>query len=324
MVLVPVARRAAAVGALVWLVLAVGGLGQALLVSAVVPDLDLLVRMFVGAAGAGASLALPLGALGGLASGLRQLADDRAWLGLRALGVGGRALLPPVGGFLVVVAAGWLGVTHLGEPLARATLREARIAAAVRVVPVEGRVVALGAWSAAVEHGVLHFAGGEWRGKAASWALRPALTGVVVELRDGEILSRDGASRARFATLDMPISLGGSGGKVHASERTTPDLQRQLAVSAALGRDAYERWILWKRTLLPLCFLPIGLAVPPLALRGRWPLLGLVGAPVGLVWGAVRVADQSVAGVGLPGVTSAVCAVALGWLLYAWRGWRDA
>lgn len=324
MVLVPVVRRAATVGALVWLVLALGGLGQALLVSAVVPDLDLLGRMFLGAAGVGASLALPVGALGGLASGLRQVAEDRAWLGLRSLGVGGRALLPPVVAFLGGVAALWLGVTHVGEPLARAALRDARIAAAVRVVPVEGRVVALGGWAAAVEHGVLHFAGGEWRGKAASWEIRPALTGVVVELRDGELQGLDGASRARFAALEMPISLGGTGGKVHASERTTPDLRRQLAVSAALGRDAYERWILWKRTLLPLCFLSIGLAVPPLALRGRWPLLALVGAPVGLVWGAVRVGDQWVAGVGLAPVACGVVAVAVGWLLYAWRGWRDA
>ncbi|MES2640276.1 MAG: hypothetical protein V4850_12355 [Myxococcota bacterium] len=324
LVLVPVLGRAATVGALVWIVVAVGGLGQALLTSAVVPDPDLLLRMGAGALGVGAAVAVPLGALGGVAAGLGGMAEERAWLGLRTLGVGGRAVAAPIALFLVVVMATWLAITHAVEPGARAWIRDARIAAAVRVVPVEGRVVQLGGWAAAVEGGVLHFAGGEWLGFARTWEIRPALTGVVVALGSGEVRSTDGLSRARFATLEMPVPMTGTAGKVHAAERTTPDLRRQLTVSAALGRDAYERWILWKRTLLPLCLLPLGLATVPLALDRRWPVLAIVGAQVVTLWGVVRVADQWVGAVGLPGAAAATFAVALAWCVLAWRGWVDA
>ncbi|MDP2314925.1 MAG: hypothetical protein Q8P41_18645 [Pseudomonadota bacterium] len=324
MVLRPVVGRACAVGALVWIVVAMGGLGQALLTSAVVPDLDLLARMAGGAAGLGASLALPLGALGGVAAGLRRLAEERAWLGLRALGVGGLATAGPVAVFLAGVAGAWLVVTHAVEPASRTGLREARIAAAVRVVPVEGRVVRLGGWSATVDGGVLHFAGDEWLGRARGWAIEPASTGVVVRLEDGELRSADGGTRARFETLAMPVALAGTAGKVHASERTTPDLRRQLAVSAALGRDAYERWILWKRTLLPLCLVPLGLAAVPLALHGRRPLVGIVGAQVVTLWGVVRLCDQAIDAVGLPGAAAITVLAALAWVGLAWRGWADA
>ncbi|MDP2304841.1 MAG: hypothetical protein Q8P18_02305 [Pseudomonadota bacterium] len=323
LVLAPVLARGAALGALVWIVVVIVGLGQALLTSAVVPDPDLLLRMVAGALGVGASVAVPLGALGGVAGGLGGMAEGRAWLGLRALGVGGRAVAAPVGLFLVAVVAVWLGITHTVEPGARALLRDARIAAAVRVVPVEGRVVRLGGWAAAVEGGVLHFAGGEWLGYARTWEVRPALTGVVVALGSGELRSTDGTSRARFATLEMPVPLTGSAGKVHASERTTPDLRRQLLVSAALGRDTYERWILWKRSLLPLCLLPLGLAAVPLGLGRRWPLLGIVAAQVVTLWGVVRVADQWVGTVGIAGAAVATLAAALLWVALAWRGWAD-
>ncbi len=324
MVLLPVVRGAGAVGALVWIVVALGGLGQALLTSAVVPDLDLLARMGAGALGVGASLAVPLGALGGVAAGLRRLAEERAWLGLRSLGVGGRTTAMPIALFLLAAAGAWLGITHTIEPGARAMVRDARIAAAVRVVPVEGRVVRLGGWTAAVEGGVLHFAGADWLGRAHAWGIRPALTGVVVDLVDGEVWSADGLTRARFATLAMPVPLAGSAGKVHASERATPDLRRQLAVSAALGRDTYERWILWKRTLLPLCMVLLGLAAVPLSLARRWPLVGIVGAQTVSLWGVVRVADQWVGTLGLVGAAVVTFAAALAWLLVTWRGWRDA
>ncbi len=319
-----VLERGAVAGALVWIVVAIGGLGQAVLTSAVVPDLDLLGRMALGAGGAAAGLAVPLGALAGVAAGARRLSEEGAWLGLRSLGVGGRALAGPVAVVLVAATAAWLGVTHWAEPAARALVRDARVAAAVRVSPAEGRTVHIGSWAAAVDDGVLHFAGGDWIGRAQAWAIRPALTGVVVELRDGELRSADGGTRARFVSLDMPVALAGTAGKVHASERTTPDLRRQVALSATLGRDAYERWILWKRTLLPLCLVPLGLAALPLGLGRRWPVPGIVAAQALTLWGVVRVADQSVQAQGPTVAAFTTFAVAAAWLVGVWWGWRDA
>lgn len=311
-------------GALAWGVLALGGLGQALLTTAVAPDLDLLGRLVLGAGGAALGLAVPLGGLAGVAAGARKLAEEGAWLGLRSMGVGGRALIGPVGGGLLVVTAAWLGVTHYAEPAARAALREARVDAAVRVAPVEGRTVRLGPWSAAVEDGRLRFAGEGWLGEAAAWEVRPAAAGVVVALHEGEVRSTDGATRARFASLEAPVPLVGTTGKVHASERTTPELRAQVAISAALGRDAYERWILWKRSVLPACLVPLGLGVLPFALRRRGPVAALVGAQALTVWGVVRIADQSVQSIGPAAASVATLAAALGWLFAGWWGWRDA
>jgi lipopolysaccharide export LptBFGC system permease protein LptF len=325
MVISAVVGRFAVAAALVWIVAALGGLGQALLLSAVVPDLDLLGRMALASVGTALGLALPVGGLAGVAGGMRRLRDEGAWLGLRSLGVSGFAVAVPTAAFLLCVTLLWLGISHVAEPEARAALREARVDAAVRVVPVEGRTVRVGTWAAAVEGGVLHFAGGEWLGTARSWAVRPGLTGVVVHLADGELRAADGAVRARFTTLDMPVALAGTAGKVHVSERTTPELLRQIAVSAALGRDAYERWILWKRTLLPVCLLPIGLAAVPLGLvrRRRWPLVVVVGAQVLTLWGVVRVADQWVGSFGVGGAAGVTLGAAVVWLVAAWRGWVD-
>lgn len=318
-----VAAQAAAVGGLVWALVALGGLGQALLTSAVVPDLDLLGRMALASGGAAAGLAVPIGMLGGVLAGTRRLAEEGAWLGLRSLGVGGRSVAAQVGVLACVGAALWLLVGHVVEPGSRRVLREARVAAAARVRPVEGQPVTLGTWTAVVEADRLHFAGGDWIGTARGWETTPAATGVVVHLTDGDLVRADGTGRARFATLDMPIGVAGTSGKIHASERTTADLRRQIAVSAALGRDLYERWILWKRSVLPACLLVLAVGAVPMGLSGRRSVVGLTGGMIVSLWGAVRVADQALVSLGLYGasalvVVSAVCWVAAGW----WR-WRD-
>jgi hypothetical protein len=86
----------------------------------------------------------------------------------------------------------------------------------------------------------------------------------------------------------LPVPVDGRG-RTHAAERTTPDLLRQLRVSAALGRDGYERWLLWKRTLLPLALGPLAVAAAGFARRFR------VGPVVcGLLftsWVGVRILD---------------------------------
>ncbi len=319
-----IVRQTAAVGGLVWALVALGGLGQALLMSAVVPDLDLLGRMALASAGAAAGLAVPIGVVGGVVAGTRRLAEEGGWLGLRSLGAGGRRIAGVVAGLAIVGALAWLGVGHVVEPASRQLLREARVSAAARVRPVEGQPVTLGTWTAVVEDDQLHFAGGDWIGSARRWETTPASTGIVVHLEEGQLVRADGTGRARFATLDMPIGVAGTSGKIHASERTTPDLRRQIAVSAALGRDRYERWILWKRSLLPVCLFVLALAAVPFGLSGRRSVVGLTGGMIVSLWGAVRVADQALAGAGLWGAAAVVFVGVFGWLAAGWWRWRDA
>lgn len=313
---------AATAGALVGLLAGLGGFAQAVLASAVVPDADLLARMGGAAIAAALGLAVPLGVLLGVAGGLARLREEGAWLGLRAAGLGGGALVGPVAAVLGVGVAAWLGVAHFVEPHARAALRDARVAAAVRVSPVEGRTLDVGDWSVSVDGGRLRFAGGEHVGSAARWSISPAQAGVLVRLEDGELRDVVTGAFGTFATLDAPLALGRAG-KVHVSERATPDLLGQLATSAALGRDAYERWILWKRTLLPLALWPLGLAALPLVLGRRAPVAAVVGAQALTLWGAVRLADQAIGALGPPGAAVVTGLVALAWPALAWRGWWD-
>jgi lipopolysaccharide export LptBFGC system permease protein LptF len=312
----------AVVGGLAWALLTLGGLGQALLVSAVVPDLDLLARMLAAAAGAGSGLALTAAVLGSVAAGARRLADDGGWVALRAMGAGGRSLLGPVLVLLLVGAGGTLLLAHLGEPAARAALRDARVTAAARIRPVEGRTVRLGDWAATLDGTRLRFAAGEWLGFAERWEIRPALAGVVVALEDGEVVGTDGATRARFDTLELPVPLGAAAGRPHISERTTPDLTRSWA-STPRPPGRYERWILWKRTILPLCLPLFALALLPLGLGRRWPPLALAGAQLLSMWAVVRLADAWSRQVGPEGAAALTVGVALAWPAVAWARWRD-
>lgn len=322
MIVAAVLPQMAVVGGAVLVILGLGGFAQALLRTPVVPDADLLVRMALASGGAAAGLATPVGALAGIVGGLRRLREEGAWLGLRAAGFGGRASLRPIAGIAAIAVVTALALSHVGEPLARAALRDARVAAAVRVRPVEGRTLAVGPWAIAVEEGALQFAGSGTIGSARTWSVQPAVAGVLVQLGPGRARALDGSFDARFSGLEMPVALA-SGGKVHPSERATPDLVRHIAGSTPAGRDAYERWILWKRTLLPLCLVPLGVAAIPLGL-GRRPVLAITGAQVFTVWGVMRVADQWIGAVGPAGAALMVGAVAMAWPIAAWRRWRDA
>lgn len=314
------------------LVAVMGGLGtfaQAVLLTPVMPDLDLCLRLGGAAVLATSPVAVPVGALAGLVSGLRRLRDEGSWLALGTFGVAGRTLLAPVllGG---AVAAGlWALATHEGEPRARAWLRDLRVDAAVRVRPQAEQAVRLGDWNIATAGEALAFAGGDHVGTATRWRLDPAANAVVATLEDVEIRDWRGGGHAHIDRVVMPFGLSAAGAKIHASERTTPDLLRQLAVSDALGRGSYERWLLWKRTLLPICLLPLLLAALPLGLGARrpgtrvWPVPAVVLAQVLSVWGVTRVADQRLDALGLVGAAAVVLLVAAAWPALTWPRWRE-
>lgn len=317
-----------AVAGVAWLLGGLGTFAQAVLTLAVVPDLDLLVRLGGAALLAASGLALPAGALAGLAVGARRLAEGGAWVGLASLGVGGRHLVPGAVAWALLWGAAWAASGHLGEPLARAALRDGRAAAAARVAPAEGRTVALGPWAVAVDDGRLHFAGGDWVGTAERWRLEPALGAAVARLEGVEARSL-GGERARAARVVVPIPVDGAPGRPHVSELPTPALRDRIAVSAALGRDAYERWILHKRSLLPVLVLPLVLASLAGGLGGVRPAAPRPGLPGWLagqaltVWGGMRVCDQAIDDLGPWGATAALSLAVAAWPAWAWARWGE-
>lgn len=85
---------------------------------------------------------------------------------------------------------------------------------------------------------------------------------------------------------------------MHPSERTTPALLRRLRDSPHPERDAYERWILAKRTLQPVALLGAAIGGAGACLRGLGPG-AVVGGAVVAGWALVRVLDQAIGALGV-------------------------
>ncbi len=305
-----------ATGATLALGLLIAGLGllaQALVTTGVSPGPGLFVQLALASLGSAGAVAWPLAALAGAALGARRLRDEGAWLALQSLGVGPRALTRAALPFALCAGAGSGVVTHLAEPAARAGLRDSRAATVAAVEPREGQTLQLGPWSVAVQDERIYFTDGGRAGEAEGWALRPAAAGVVMELEAGRIEAWDRSTSLSFERLSLPIRLPGTEGRIAPAERGTPDLWRR-------AHSPYERWILWKRTVLPTLLVPLVLA----SLRGgvsSWPLGGVVGGGVLGLWGSVRLLDQLAGAIG-PALPSALLLI-FG-LLAAWWAARDA
>lgn len=290
-------RPTGVVGAVALVLLAVGTLAQALLQGAVVPDLDLVLRMATASSGVALPLAIWAAGLAGAAAGGRALRDEGVVLGLGTLGVPRSRIVSIVGVYAAGVVLAGLAASHVAEPTARALLRDARVAAAVRVDPVAGRTLALGTWAVTVEGGRLQFAGDGAIGSAGTWSVRPAAAGVIAELRDVVVHAPDRAWTAGIDHLVVPVALPGTSGKVAVTERSTPDFVAQLRAHPG---DRYERWILWKRTVLPLALAPLVLGGFGLGAARRGPVAGVVGGLAVALWVAVRLCDQAIQALDAP------------------------
>ncbi len=304
---------ALATGALAWVLLSIAGLGQALLATSAAPGPQLLGQLALAVLGSTAGLALGVAALAGAAGAVSRLREEGALVALAAAGLPPGRVAWLALGFALPLASASLLVAHEAEPRARALVRDTRALAAASVAPGEGETVRLGTWWLGVSNGRLHFTDGESRGSAGRWSLEPRAGGVLVALDDAEIES--GSLRASAGHLLLPIALRGA--RVHVSELTSAALSRQLAVSASLGRDGYERWICHKRTLLA-AILPL-LSVLAAGLARRFsPGLG-VGATLLGAWALVRVLDGTL-GPRDPWLAGALLlGAALAALVPAWR-----
>ncbi|HND33186.1 MAG TPA: hypothetical protein PLA94_24480 [Myxococcota bacterium] len=286
----PPTGRVAAVALLLG---SVGLFAQALLLTAVVPNPPLLLQLYTGSVGIILGIALTVGTVVGTVVGLRRLVDEGAWLGLQSLGLSGVQLLLPLLVPLGLLTLLQLGVAHGLEPWARQQLREARVAAAGQIRPVEGKALRLGPWSVVLQGGTLYFAGQTLRGKATGWRLEPEREGLRMLLGEGELSAWDGTMGAHFSSLGTSIPLPKMGAPP-AAEKSSRKLMEELAKKGHPERHQAERWLLWKRTLLPLGTLLLSVGAVPLAL-GRRPVPLVVGGLLLPFWVSVRMLDTMVA-----------------------------
>ena len=300
-------------GVLAWSLVSLAGVGQAVVGASLVPSVGVLARLCLAALGVGATLALGLAALAGASGAMTRLRDEGAILALASLGLPGRAFMRVAAAWSVPFALCWLAATHVVEPRARAAFRDVRVEAAASVLPLPMRTVHVGAWFFAIDGGRLRFTDGLAVGHAGGWQFTANAGGVLVDLSDVHVQSEQLMVFAERASLPLPIS---GRGKVHASERTTPELLDQLVRSTTLGRDGYERWLLWKRSLVPLAVVPLAVAAAGLA--RSWPPAVVVGALLLGTWLLIRVLDAGVASLGV-GSASALFVVACG--VAAVAGW---
>jgi len=302
-------------GGLATILLGLGALGQALLALSVAPTPGLLLRLAAGAFGSVSSVALGVGVLGGVARGVVRLREERALLALAAAGLRPGRLGLLAGAVCLPGVLLHLAVGHFGEPLARAQLRDARVAVASALDPRTDRPVRIGPWWVAEQAGGgLWFTDGVRAGRADRWRLVPHQGGVAADL-GGVVLAAAEGVAVRADRLELPIPLAAR--RVHIFERTTPDLRAQIAVSAALGRDTYERWTLWKRTLLSAVLVPLSIAAAGFARRrGEGVVVG--GLVLG-TWVVVRLLDAQVAAIGLGPTTVLFIAWAAVVATAAWR-----
>ncbi len=297
------------------LLLGLGSLAQALLVLSVAPGPALLLPLVAGVFGSVLPVALGVGVVGGVASGIARLRDERALTALAAIGLARWRLAVLCGLVAVPGAVVQAGLTHFGEPWARALVRDTRIDVATLIRPDGRRPVRVGSWWLAEDGSALSFTDGRVAGVADGWALSRREGGVLAELSGVDLALADGTS-LRAEAVSLPLALQRSG-RVHIFERSTPDLVRQLRVSAGLARDRYERWTLWKRSILPL-ILP-ALAAAAAGGARRWGEGPVVGALVLGTWVVIRLIDAQLPLIGLSGGTAIVLFGALGSAFWAWR-----
>ncbi len=302
-------------GGMAVLLLGLGSLAQALLVLSVAPGPALLFRLTVGVLGSVLPVALGVGVVAGVAAGVSRLRDERALTALAAIGLARWRLALLCGLIAIPWAVAQAGLTHFGEPVARALVRDTRVDVATSIRPGSAGPVRVGTWWIAEDAGSLSFTDGRIAGLADGWALSARQGGVLAELTGVELALADGA-RLHADALSLPLALGGRG-RVHIFERTTPDLLRHLRVSASLGRDRYERWTLWKRTLLPV-ILPI-LATAAAGLCRRLAEGRVVGGLVLGTWVVFRLLDTQLQVTGLLGSAALVLFGAIGVAVWAWR-----
>lgn len=282
--------------------------GQALSVSAALPDPVGMLQVFAGFVPGALAAALPVGALIGSAAAGRAWSEGGEADALAVSGLSPRTLLPPVLLLGALLGLGEAALTHHLEPRGRAMVRQALHAAVGELSLRPGQPLALGetllhARSAGPDgYGDLFVASGDVVLQARAGSVAEA---GVLSLRDGGAvsLSEEGGWALAFGSAELALDIPRP--RTELAERSGASLRGLIARNAEAGRAAsYERLVLLKRSTLPAS-LPILAALGlPLGLGGTRPAPAAVGVTL-LWWTLTRLCDQAVGDLG-PALAAAI------------------
>ena len=317
------ARTAGRAGLWVWGILAAAALAQVLALLTI-PSWRCAGLIAVGVLGSALTVALLVAMVAGPIAAVASLRESGAWLGLRSVGVRGRALLGSAALWACALGGAALLSGHVLEPLARAQLRAARVEAAVGLRLYEDRATVVGPWALTDDGGVVRFAGalGEDMavGAADSVQLEPSRSGLAVRLGAGEAHAASGAWALTYDGLTTTVNVGGaaSAGRVDIAERSSFDLWERVQA----GRlNPYERWIWWKRTAIPCILLIVAALGLPLGARVG-PGIG-AGALGTVFWALLRVSDAVAQSQGAGWALATLFVPTLVAVAIGWATWRD-
>ena len=272
------------------------------------------------------SVVLPASGAVAVVTTLGRWVEEGAWLGWRATGGRGRALVPAV--FIVGGCVGLAtGVMTLSlEPWLLRQARSVLIGAVAEVELSPGSMVEMGGVAIRPARRVgsmyedVFWASDRVRGQADRMGFRQHGDGLSLEVERGRMLGTSPHPwKLEFEHWTRPLERM-EGPRLELNQRSYGEMKSLIEKTREAGRDAsYEEAVLLKRFTLPLAFSLVPFALLPLG-RMRWRGMGLMSAGLamlivirlgdfGSVWlGSVGSAFASV------GFVGAVAAV-------SWLGW---
>lgn len=264
-------------------------------------------------------------AVGGLAA-LSRWRDTGAWVGLRAAGIGGAALVWAALAWGVIGGLGTALAGHTWAPGARRAVARLSAEPWRRMSLWPGHAVRIGDLTilpSTVHEGWVGdvlLVGGDRIGGARRMRVTEVGGVPALEVKDGSWTGVDPVPwRVTFESWVRPLAVDSP--RVELDQRSTADLAASAArTEAAGGGAAYEWAVYWKRWLHPFAALLLPVALLPLgARRNGWAWAAAVG--VGYL-AAVRLGDLATAVMGAAGAwTGPVWVAAVG--VVAWLAWRD-
>ena len=280
------------------------------------------------AAPSNASILLPGSVLVAVVTTMRRWSQEGGWIGLNALGLGGRGLFSAVLSISLVVVVLTALSTLILEPMSRRSSRAVLAESVSDIILTPGVPAQVGGLSVSVrperENGAqaVFFAADGVIGFAQDLSLLTVKEEAWVSMSDGSLVfDTEPQTRIGFSEWTRPLSLPQSR-RLELDERTTLELLTVVNRSEqSTAASAYEWSVLFKRFAHPLAMFPLLFAGVPLGRTSRFGMnTGLFGLGYLL---AVRAGDALAASVGPVLSASTGFVYTFVFAMVLWAKWRE-